>query len=200
MKQKINIYCTKNFFIFVEQFLNEYDLSFQNIEEFNLDKTSNDLSIIFLKKENKINKSYFKNLSNNYILISDPNNVTLKDNANFVFLKSPVTIEKIKNEITKYFVSNNISFEDFIITEKKLINTENKLSCFLTDIEKDILIYLINYKKIKKIKIKKNILNINESIESNSLESHLTRIRKKFEKIKTRTKISIKNDELSIFV
>ena len=200
MKQKINIYCTKNFFIFVEQFLNEYDLSFQNIEEFNLDKTSNDLSIIFLKKENKINKSYFKNLSNNYILISDPNNVTLKDNANFVFLKSPVTIEKIKNEITKYFVSNNISFEDFIITEKKLINTENKLSCFLTDIEKDILIYLINYKKIKKIKIKKNILNINESIESNSLESHLTRIRKKFEKIKTRTKISTKNDELSIFV
>ena len=53
MKQKINIYCTKNFFIFVEQFLNEYDLSFQNIEEFNLDKTSNDLSIIFLKKKIK---------------------------------------------------------------------------------------------------------------------------------------------------
>ena len=184
----------------MEQFLNEYNLSFHDIEEFNLDRTSNDLSIIFLNKENKINKSYIKNLSNNYILISDLNNVTFKDNANFVFLKSPVTIEKIKNEITKYFVSNNISFEDFTISEKKLINTENKLSCYLTDIEKDILIYLINNKKIKKIKIKKNILNIKENIESNSLESHLTRIRKKFEKIKTRTKISTKNDELLIFV
>ena len=39
-----------------------------------------------------------------------------------------------------------------------------------------------------------------ESIQTNSLESHLTRIRKKFEKIKTRTKISTKNDVLSIFV
>ena len=36
MKQKINIYCTKNFFIFVEQFLNEYNLSFHDIEEFKL--------------------------------------------------------------------------------------------------------------------------------------------------------------------
>ena len=78
MKQKINIFCTKKQFIFVEQFLNEYNLSFQDIEEFFLDRTSNDLSIIFLKKENKINKSYFKNLSNNYILISDVNECFLK--------------------------------------------------------------------------------------------------------------------------
>ena len=68
----------KNFFIFVEQFLNEYDLSFQDIEEFNLDRTSNDLSIIFFKKENKINKSVFKNLSTNYILVSDVNDEFLK--------------------------------------------------------------------------------------------------------------------------
>lgn len=200
MKKKINIYCTKNFFIFVEQFLNEYNLAFHDIKEFSLDISSNDLVIIFFKKENKINKSVFKNLSTNYILVSDVNDEFFKENPNFVFLKSPVSIDQIKNQINKFFISNNIFFEDFVISEKKLININNNLSCYLTDIEKDILVYLINDKNINKNKIKKNILKIKESIQTNSLESHLTRIRKKFEKIKTITKISTKNDVLSIFV
>ncbi len=200
MKQKINIYCSKNLYFFVEQLLKEYNLSFQDIENSSFVDTSKDLGIIFINKENKIDKSCFKNLTKNYILVSDLNDEFFEGSTNFIFLKSPVSIDQIKNEITKYFSSNNTYFEDFVISEKKIINTENNLSCYLTDIEKDILVYLINDKNIKKNKIKKNILKINETIQSNSLESHLTRIRKKFEKIKTRTKISTKNDVLSIFI
>ena len=70
---------------------------------------------------------------------------------------------------------------------------------FLTDIECEILISLINKKSCDKDYIKTNILKIKTNIETNSLDSHLTRIRKKLEKIKTDVKIKSKNDVLSIF-
>ena len=43
-----------------------------------------------------------------------------------------------------------------------------------------------------------NILNIKSNIETNSLESHLSRIRKKMNTIKTKVKIQTKNEKLLI--
>ena len=46
--------------------------------------------------------------------------------------------------------------------------------------------------------IKENILNIKSNVETNSLESHLTRIRKKLNEIETVVKIKTKNEKLLI--
>ena len=64
--------------------------------------------------------------------------------------------------------------------------------------KKKIFLYLIKDENCNKIFIKENILNIKSSIETNSIDSHLTRIRKKLDKIDTKLKIQSKNDSLTI--
>ena len=60
-------------------------------------------------------------------------------------------------------------------------------------------IYNHNYNEVfDKNFIKENILNIKSNIETNSLESHLSRIRKKMNTIKTKVKIQTKNEKLLI--
>ena len=68
----------------------------------------------------------------------------------------------------------------------------------LTEIESKILTYLITNKLCTKQYIKENILNIKSSIETNSVDTHLTRIRKKFDIINTTLIIKSKNNAVSI--
>ena len=64
----------------------------------------------------------------------------------------------------------------------------------------EIFSYLNREKETSKNFIKENILNIKSNIETNSLESHLSRIRKKMNTIKTKVKIQTKNEKLLINV
>ena len=64
----------------------------------------------------------------------------------------------------------------------------------LTDIENNILIKLIEIKKCQKDYLKENILNISHEIDTHSLDSHLSRIRKKFEKIQTSLNLKSKKN------
>ena len=58
--------------------------------------------------------------------------------------------------------------------------------------------YLFNTELKSKQFIKLNILNIKRGIETNSLDSHLSRIRKKLNKIKSKILITSKNDQIFI--
>ena len=62
------------------------------------------------------------------------------------------------------------------------------------------LTYLIIEKEGTKKYIQENILNIKSTIQTNSLDSHLTRIRKKMYKIKTSVKIQSKSEKLLIVI
>ena len=86
------------------------------------------------------------------------------------------------------------------IDNDRLTNINNNSFCYLTNVEFKILKYLIRIKKKNKSFIKENILNIKSNIQTNSLESHLTRIRKKMNKIGTTVKIQTKNEKLIIVV
>ena len=79
-----------------------------------------------------------------------------------------------------------------------MINKLTKNQTFLTDIEKEILVYLFKSQKCSKEFIKKNILKIKSTIETNSIDSHLTRIRKKLSKIKSNLIIKSKYDQVVI--
>ncbi len=91
-----------------------------------------------------------------------------------------------------------VQFLDLSLYNEKLINLDNGDFCYLTKIELEILTYLISKKETSKNFIKENILNIKSNIETNSLESHLSRIRKKMNTIKTKVKIQTKNEKLLI--
>ena len=198
LKQKINIYSSETIFLFCKQFLNEYSLKFYNLEKSFSKTNKNELNLIFHSSDLYKNNINIKTLNNNFIVLTNSSNESIKTKIKCIYLKLPITVDQIKSEVSKFFYSKKIIFEGLSITDKKLTNTNNSMFCYLTDIEKDILILLIKNKNCKKNIIKKSILKINSSIESNSLESHLTRIRKKFEQINTKVKITAKNDVLYI--
>ena len=93
-----------------------------------------------------------------------------------------------------------LQFHDISIHNERLVNIKNDNFCHLTKIELEILTYLIREKETSKNFVKENILNIKSNIETNSLESHLTRIRKKMNKVKTAVKIQTKGEKLAIIV
>ena len=112
----------------------------------------------------------------------------------------PLNINQLRNKIENFVQNLKVNFHDMAIDNDRLTNIKNNSFCYLTKVEFEILRYLIRVKKTNKNYIKENILNIKSSIQTNSLESHLTRIRKKMNKIGTTVKIQTKNEKLLIVV
>ena len=81
-----------------------------------------------------------------------------------------------------------------------MTNVKNKSFCYLTKLESEILSHLITERETTKKYIQENILNIKSTIKTNSLDSHLTRIRKKMYQINTSLKIHSKNEKLLIII
>ena len=139
-----------------------------------------------------------KNLKGNFLLLTNENINKSIISKNIKILKTPLTPSEIKNQIEKFLVSNEIQFKDIVIVDKKITNILNKKSCYLTEIENDIVFYLIKNNNPNKKYIRENILKIKNDIETNSIESHLSRIRKKFDKIKTKIVVQAKKEDLLI--
>ena len=64
----------------------------------------------------------------------------------------------------------------------------------LTPLEKEILIFLFENKRIKKDYLLEKILKIKKEIETKTAESHLTRIRGKLTRIKSEIQLKTKED------
>ena len=103
-------------------------------------------------------------------------------------------MQSLINIVSKLFLSQQIKFGDIEIIDDKIISLKTKEAVFLTSAEKQILTLLINLEKCKRSFIKEKILNIKKTLETNSLDSHLSRIRKKLNKIKSKVNVSSKND------
>ena len=199
MKREIKIYSNLENNSFLTQIFSKYTPEFETISSLIKNENKSDGGIIFYKQDTHRNNFNFKNLKNNYLLISNSSN-SLKDlNTNITTIISPISLGKINNYLERFFNNNKIEFEDIYISDKKLFNINNNKSCLLTDIEFEILSNLIRTKISTKQYVKENILNIKSNIETNSIDSHLTRIRKKLEKINTSIIIQSKNDKITIY-
>jgi len=91
-------------------------------------------------------------------------------------------------------LSNPFVFKDIHIYGEKITNPSLDLSLLLTPLEKEILIFVCENKEIKKTALLENVLKIKTDIETKTIESHLTRIRKKLLSIKSEIQISLKDD------
>ena len=151
-----------------------------------------------MQKNNKTDE--VKNLHYNCLIISNTKINKSDVNKNTKILKCPTSIDHIKNTIENFINNLKVSFHDISIDNEKLTNLNNNSFCYLTKVEFEILCFLISEKETTKSIIKKNILNIKSNVETNSLESHLTRIRKKMNKVKTDVQIRSKNERLLITV
>ena len=76
-----------------------------------------------------------------------------------------------------------------------LVNKDNNKKIFLTETEMKILTKLFDKIIVKKDWLRQSILNIHPGVETKSLESHLSRIRKKIHEIGGETNIASENSK-----
>ena len=198
MKNKLNIFSNNNINNFLISLLPEYELTFLKLEDIDYEEQSKNVNIIIINKDKDTDQIKFENLNNNYLLISSLLNRNLDTYNNFQIFNSPNSVNNIKNKIKNFVQNLKFYFHDISIDNEKLTNLKNNSFCYLTKVEVEILTFLIREKETSKSFIKKNILKIKSNIETNSLESHLTRIRKKMNDIETVVKIQTKNEKLLI--
>ena len=153
---------------------------------------------IIIISDNNTDLIDYSNLSDNCLVISNLKNLNFKNKSNI--LNGPLDLNHLKNRIEHFVQNLKVQFHDISIYNEKLINLDNDNFCYLTKIELEILIYLIRNKETSKNFIKENILKIKSNIETNSLESHLSRIRKKINTLKSKVKIQTKNEKLLITI
>ncbi len=199
MKNRLNIFSNQKIKNFLRTFLNQYELIFMNLDSIDYKSKNTQANIIVINNNKDANLIKLSDLGENYLIISN-----LKKNFNFnnkvELLNGPISINNIKNTIKKFVQNLKVQFHDIVIDNEKITNVNNNSYCYLTKVEQEILSCLIKEKVTSKNFIKKNILNIKSNIETNSLESHLSRIRKKMSKVKTGVTIQAKNEKLTIAV
>lgn len=198
MKKRINIFSNDIIKSFLSTLFSNYELMFIKLEDIDYNVQNTQANIIFISSDEELDLINFKNLPDNYLIITNLEKNEINFNDNQKLMKTPVSINKIKSGIENFLQNSKLQFCDISIDNEKLTNLKNNSFCYLTKIELEILSYLIREKKTSKNFIKENILNIKSNIETNSLESHLTRIRKKMQKINTIVKIQTKSEKLLI--
>ena len=198
MKQTINLYTDIENFSFLKKILNNLQLIQKSIKNLSHSPLIDEGGIILLNNINSKIKN-IKNLSNNYLLITnDKKNNYMKENI--TVLEAPTSPQIIKSSVENFLLNHVFKYHDINIYHHNLLNTKTNISCTLTDIERKILIYIFQNNNCSKKDIKKNVLNLKKNVQTNSVESHLTRIRKKFEEIKSNYIIKSKNDKIRIDV
>ena len=178
--------------------LPNYNIQYKNLIELKNKRKENVSVVFFINTKTKFGQ--INHLTENDLLITNTQDDINFSKLNLIYLKKPIYPKKIRSYIDKFLSNKKIDFKDIYILDKKLFNKHTNAHCSLTDIEDQIIIYLINNRFCSKEHIKQNILKIKSSIETNSLESHLTRLRKKLNKINTSLVIRSKNDNISIYL
>ena len=198
MKKKINIFTDIKISPFLTELFSDYELFFMSLNEAEKYYSNTKTNVIFVNNAQSINGVDLKKLNGNFLIFSNYKN---KDkNTKHKFINTPAPINYIKNTIENFLENLTIKFHDIAIFNEKLTNEKNNYFCYLTKLELEILSHLIIEKESTKKYIQEKILNIKSTIETNSLDSHLTRIRKKLTQINTSVKIQSKKEKLLITI
>lgn len=198
MSEELLIYTNIKNHLFLKQLLSKYKLVFNYIDNLNKKNNIQKGSIIILNKSSR-GLSETKLFFEDCLLLTNSKINMISKKGNIVFENHFFYPNQIKSYIEDFLLNRKINFENFSIIDKKLLNNKNNKFCYLTEIELLILKHLINKKTCKKDYIKKNILKIKSTIETSSIESHLTRIRKKLSIIDANLTIKSKGDIIEIF-
>ena len=183
---------------FLKELFSDYKLSFMNFNEIEKNFENTYANIIIIN-ETETNKSIFlKKSSENFLVLSNLKNKNIIMNNQII--QTPVSIDNIKTIIENFVENLKIKFHDITIVNVKMTNIKTHSFCYLTKLESEILSHIIIEKETTKKYIQENILNIKSTIQTNSLDSHLTRIRKKMNKIHTSVKIQSKTERLLITI
>ena len=195
MNNQITIYCNYDNKEFFESVLPNFKLKFKKLNNINLKNSSTENILFFCPKDldtSFINK--FEGFKNILFILNKKTNL-IKNNRNSI-LEYPITINRLQDKVSEFFSDHKKFFFDIEINDQRIININNKKFCFFTNIEKDIFQELINQKTVKRKYLEENILKINFKVETRSLDSHLSRIRKKLQMIDSKVNIISRSENV----
>ncbi len=196
MKNTVYVFGESPLHKMVMQILYDYKIAPLTFEQLNNENFRNNNVILFGDKdlEKKIKKYFF--LQNNAIFFIKDNKYrveqTESQNTNFFFGR--LKVKKFVDEIKTCFLINKTVLKKMQISGDKITNLKLSLSVSLTPLEKDILVFLFENKRIKKDYLLEKIIKIKKEIETKTAETHLTRIRGKLIKINSEIQIKTKDD------
>lgn len=175
----------------------DFEIHIITKEDLKKNKFTNKNILLFLDESlpSDLDDNFF--LSNNVVIFFLKQHSFNKDEyLNTKVFIGHTNINKFRDEITTFFVSKIFIYEDLKILEAKIINTKDQKEVFLTQLEKDILILLFERKKVEKNFLLENILKLRKDTETKTIESHLTRIRKKLISINSEIEIISKDNKV----
>lgn len=197
MKHDLDIYTNLNRTKILYELFYDFNINIKKISEIINEINSNNCGLVMLDKDNDVLPFLLIKQSRNKIFLINKNNSDkYKSLQNIV--EANVNISKLRSKIANLFSNQKYLYKDLKIIDNKIVNVNKGAELTVTEIEKKILIKLFNKKSYSKKIFKEEILNIKNNIETNSLDSHLTRIRKKLREIKSNVVLISKNEFILI--
>lgn len=197
MKHDLDIYTNLNRTKILYELFYDFNINIKKIYEIINEINSNNCALVMLDKDNDLlSFSLIKQSKNKIFLINKNNYDQYKSLQNTV--EANVNISKLRSKIANLFSNLKYLYKDLKIIDNKIVNANKGVELPVTEIEKKILIKLFKKKSYSKKIFKEEILNIKNNIETNSLDSHLTRIRKKLREIKSNVVLISKNEFILI--
>ena len=167
----------------IVNFLNIKNFLFVDMNEF-LHLNENKLTIVeketSLNKIKKICNDLSKENKNTNILFLSKKYEGVDFGPTFLKIFYPINIDSFKKKLQEKINSLKVTYCDVSLESDNFIHSTNSnKKIYLTETEKDILKFLFKEKVVKKEKLKSDILNFQPTLNTKSLESHLSRLRKK---------------------
>ena len=163
--------------------IKKFNFSFKKFD--NIIEMNNPTLLIFPKNTGddfykKIEKKLSTYNSSNliYFIPITLSKLTNKNNQQLIFY--PLQINYFEEKLLSLISNNKVDFKNIVVNKNNmLINKINNKQLYLTESEVKIIKLIFLNKTISKEKIKNEVLNLKPEIESKSLETHLSRLRKK---------------------
>jgi len=167
--------------------------------DFNIFK--NKISIFFIKNNNEIEKLFTKNRhlkngSDIKIFFVEKNNKKNIHQEHFSYsIFYPIKPHEFLNLIQSITLIQLLKRYGLFIDNNIVSNLQKNKTTNLTNTESLLLKLLILGSKVERRFLEKKVLNFKNEISSNSLDSHLVRLRKKIKKVNERIEITSKESK-----
>ena len=196
MKNTIYLYGKASLLKIVIQILPDYKILPITLDQINSENFKNNNIILFgdLGLEKKIKKYFFFLNSAIFFIKNKSSQIEKSEYENINFFYGTLGVKKFEDEIKTYFITKKIILNEIEIFGDKITNTKLGLSLPLTSLEKEILIFLFENKRIGKDYLLEKIIKIKKETETKTAESHITRIRGKLLRVESEFQIKTKED------
>ena len=171
---------------FLSNFLSSFNKFKFVFSKFNNNQIKkNQLSFFIITNNNfekfKKTKIKFLKFENNNLVLFLP--MSLKDyfkEGNFNEIYYPINIKDFEQKLLDIIGHNDHQYGPLVLNNKNLLlNKENNTKIYLTESETSILKYFFIKNIVSKAELRAKVLYLRENIDSKSLETHLSRLRKK---------------------